>query len=158
MTDQQATEATGLDRERRYLVPVAPTLLDAEQAEVHLSVYAWQPLFGAWLTSMSLCGGSMQQGPLPESATVTCPECEGWRPKYERMLAPGYRPEDDDPEVLRRHADIAGRQVAQARALVKAWRKTAAEQADAVMVVGVAADILEATLDGFNDLLGDGRH
>lgn len=155
MTDQQATEATGLDRERRYLVPVAPTLLDAEQAEVHLSVYAWQPLFGAWLTSMSLCGGSMQQGPLPESAAVTCKACEGWRPKYERMLAPGYRPEDDDPDVLRRRAEIAERQVAQARALVAKWQGIAADRPDATVAVVVAAGILTATLDGFNDLLAE---
>jgi hypothetical protein len=144
-----------LDTERRYLVPVAPLPIDAEPDVVHLAVYQWMIVFGEWLTGMSLCGGSMRQGPLPDGTTVTCPGCEGWRPKYERMLAPDYQPEDDDPEVLRRHADIAGRQVAQARALVKVWRKTAAEQADAVMVVGVAADILEATLDGFNDLFGE---
>jgi hypothetical protein len=152
-----SVEAT-LDKNRRYLVPVAALPIDPVPGAVHLSVYTWQPLFGAWLTSMSLCGASMRQGPLPDGATVTCPECEGWRPKYERMLAPGYRPEDDDPDALRRRAGIAGRQVAQARALVDAWRKTAAERTDAVIVVGVAADILAATLDGFNDLLGDGRH
>jgi hypothetical protein len=38
---------------------------------------------------------------------VTCAACLEWKPKYERMLAPGYRPEDDDPDVLRRRLEEA---------------------------------------------------
>ena len=93
----------GLDRSRRYLRPVASLDLPGvpDPAETHWSVYEWLPAFEAWATGMSLCGSSMRQGPLPEGTVVTCPQCEEWRPKYERMLAPGSRPEDDDPEVLR---------------------------------------------------------
>jgi hypothetical protein len=93
----EATEATELDKSRRYLRPVR----SYEPDDTHWSVYQWLPAFDAWATGMSLCGGSMRQGPLPEGTVVACAECEGWRPKYERMLAPGYRPEDDDPEALR---------------------------------------------------------
>jgi hypothetical protein len=95
--DVHLGDRQGLDRARRYLAPVAEYATDG----VHWSVYQWLPMFEAWATGMSLCGGSMRQGPLPEGTTVTCVRCEEWRPKYERMLAPGYRPEDDDPEVLR---------------------------------------------------------
>jgi hypothetical protein len=71
------------------------------------------------------------------------------------MLAPGYRPEDDDPEALRHRVETAERQVKQAQALVAKWREAAAERDDAVILVGVAADVLAATLDSFNDLLGE---
>lgn len=141
-----------LDKERRYLVPVA----EYDSDEVHLSVYEWLPRFEEWATGMSLCGGSMMQGALPGGTVVTCPSCEDYRPKYQRYLGPGYRPEDDDPEVLRARAEKAEQQVAQARALVERWRETAVGQDDAVLNVGVAADVLAATLDGFNDLLGEG--
>lgn len=90
-------DAEGLDRSRRYLRPVAEYDADV----VHLSVYSWLPMFEAWATGMSLCGGSMRQGPLPEGTVVSCQACLEYRPKYERMLAPGYNPADDDPEVLR---------------------------------------------------------
>ncbi|MFJ1827429.1 hypothetical protein [Streptomyces sp. NPDC088178] len=94
------TEETSKDRERRYLVPVARLNLPDQPDLIHLSVYQWMPGFQAWATGMAICGLSTQQGPLPK-ATVTCPECLAYRPRYERMLAPGYRPEDDDPDVLR---------------------------------------------------------
>lgn len=87
----------GLDRSRRYLRPVA----EYDTDDVHLSVYAWLPMFEAWATGMSLCGRSMRQGPLPDGTTVTCQPCEGYRPNYERILAPGYDPAEDDPEALR---------------------------------------------------------
>jgi hypothetical protein len=141
----------GLDRSRRYLRPVA----EYGSEETHWSLYQWLPECDAWATGMSLCGGSMQQGPLPEGTVVSCGRCEEWRPKYERMLAPGYRPEDDDPEALRHRAEAAERQVAQAKALVAKWCQVAAERDDAVILVGVAADVLMATLDGYNDLLAE---
>lgn len=99
----------GLDRPRRYLRPVASLDLPGvpDPAETHWAVYEWLPQFEAWATGMSLCGGSMRQGPLPEGTVVTCAGCEEWRPKYERMLAPGYRPQDDDPDVLRNRAEAA---------------------------------------------------
>lgn len=92
------SESTELDQIRRYLRPVAE--YDAE-SDVHLSVYRWIPVLQAWLTGESLCGKSMEQGPLPEGTAVSCERCEEWRPKYERMLAPGYDPADDDPKALR---------------------------------------------------------
>ncbi len=95
--DVREGEAEGLDRSRRYLRPVAEYDTDA----VHLSVYSWLPAFEAWATGMSLCGRSMRQGPLPEGTVVTCEPCKGYQPTYERMLAPGYNPGDDDPKVLR---------------------------------------------------------
>lgn len=149
------SEATELDKSRRYLRPVAATIISDDPDGVHLAVYEWMPMFEEWATGPGLCGESMKQGPLPEGTQVTCARCLEWRPKYERMLAPGYRPEDDDPEVLRRRAETAERQVKQAQALVAAWRKVAAERDDAVILVGVAADVLKATLDGFNDLLSE---
>ncbi|MEU3656462.1 hypothetical protein AB0E67_27375 [Streptomyces sp. NPDC032161] len=92
------TEIT-IDRERRYLVPVARLNLPDQPDLIHLSVYQWMPEFQAWATGMAICGYSTQQGPLPK-AKVTCPECLAYQARYERMLAPGYRPEDDDPDVL----------------------------------------------------------
>lgn len=92
--------------ERRYLVPVARLNLPSEPDVIHLSVYQWLPAFQAWATGMSICGASTQQGPLPK-ATVTCPECLAFRGRYERMLAPGYRPEDDDPDMLRKRLAAA---------------------------------------------------
>ena len=155
MTEQSATEATELDKKRRYLRPVQATIISDDPDGVHLAVYEWLPMFDAWATGPALCGESMQQGPLPDGTEVTCGRCLEWRPKYERMLAPGYRPEEDDPEVLRRRAETAERQVNQAQALIAAWRKVAIERDDAVILVGVAADVLKATLDGFNDLISE---
>jgi hypothetical protein len=155
MTDRTATEATELDKSRRYLRPVAAMPISDDPDGVHLAVYEWMPRVEAWVTGPGLCGESMKQGPLPEGTTVTCPRCLEWRPQYERMLAPGYNPEDDDPEALRRRAETAERQVKQAQALAAAWHKVAAERDDAVILVGVAGDVLKATLDGFNDLLSE---
>lgn len=97
---------TELDKARRYLRPVRATIISDDPDGVHLAVYSWLEPFEAWATGPGLCGESMMQGPLPEDTVVTCPRCEEWRAKYLRMLAPGYRPEDDDPEVLRKR--IAG--------------------------------------------------
>jgi len=92
---------TELDRTRRYLRPVAVTLISGAPDGVHLSLYEWLPQWEEWATGLALCGASAEQGALPEGTPVTCADCERYRPKYERMLAPGYRPEDDDPEALR---------------------------------------------------------
>jgi len=97
MTEMETAE----DRERRYLVPVARLNLAGQPDLIHLSVYQWLPAFQSWATGMAICGYSTQQGALLK-ATVTCPECLAYQPRYERMLAPGYRPEDDDPDVLRK--------------------------------------------------------
>ncbi|MEV2259162.1 hypothetical protein AB0J13_10940 [Streptomyces anulatus] len=91
---------TAEDLTRRYLVPVARINLPSEPDVIHLSVYQWLPAFQGWGTGMAICGHSAQQGALLK-ATVTCEGCLAYRPRYERMLSPGYRPEDDDPEVLR---------------------------------------------------------
>lgn len=97
----QAVEEAGLDKSRRYLRPVQATIISDDPAGVHLAVYSWLPVFDAWATGPGLCGESMRQGPLPDGTEVTCSRCLERQPKYERMLAPGYRPEDDDPEALR---------------------------------------------------------
>jgi hypothetical protein len=75
--------------------------------ETHLAVYSWLPAFEAWVTGHGMCGGSMRQGPLPEGTVVTCQGCLDYQPKYERYLAPGYNPADDDPDVLRARAEAA---------------------------------------------------
>lgn len=95
--DVHQGDSEGLDRSRRYLRPVA----EYGTNDVHLSVYAWLPMFEAWATGMSLCGGSMRQGPLPSGTDVSCGACLEWKQKYDRMLAPGYNPSDDDPDALR---------------------------------------------------------
>ncbi|MFJ3283324.1 hypothetical protein [Streptomyces halstedii] len=102
------TEETVEDRDLRYLVPVARLNLPDQPDLIHLSVYQWLPAFQAWATGMAICGVSTRQGALPEAA-VTCEGCLAYRARYERMLAPGYRPEDDDPDVLRKRlADMEG--------------------------------------------------
>jgi hypothetical protein len=107
------SETTELDKARRYLRPVQATIISDDPDGVHLAVYSWLPMFEAWATGPGLCEESMQQGPLPDGTKVTCRRCLEWQPKYERMLAPGYRPEDDDPEVLRRRAETAEAALAQ---------------------------------------------
>ncbi len=146
---------TELDKSCRYLRPVRATCISDDPDGVHLAVYSWLPMFDAWATGPGICGESMMQGPLPEGTKVTCASCLGWRPKYERMLAPGYDPADDDPDVLRQRAETAERQVAQAQALVAKGREVAADREDAMVLVGVAADVLHATLNGLNDLLSE---
>ena len=95
------SETAELDKARRYLRPVRATIISDDPDGVHLAVYSWLEMFEAWVTGPGICGESMQQGPLPEGTVVTCARCLEWKPKYERMLAPGYQPEDDDPDVLR---------------------------------------------------------
>lgn len=149
------SQTAELDKTRRYLRPVRATVISDNPDGVHLAVYSWLEVFHAWATGPGLCGESMKQGPLPEGTVVTCARCEEWRPKYERYLAPGYDPADDDPELLRRRAETAERQVMQAQALVAKWRQVAVQRDGAVVLVGVAADVLHATLTGLNDLLAE---
>ncbi|MGV9278109.1 hypothetical protein [Streptomyces griseosporeus] len=138
---------TELDKTRRYLRAVAPLDLPGVPAETHWSVYQWLPAFEAWATGISLCGQSMRQGPLPAGTTVSCMQCEEWRPRYERMLAPGYRPQDDDPELLRHRVQLAESQIESVRELVAQWGAAAVDRPDAVILVGVAADVLSAALN-----------
>ncbi|MEU5043207.1 hypothetical protein [Streptomyces griseorubiginosus] len=112
--DVHLGDQEGLDRDRRYLRPVA----EYDSDEVHLSVYSWLESFEAWATGMSLCGGSMRQGPLPEGTAVTCSGCLEWRPKCERMLAPDYDPADDDPEALRAKLAVLREQAEASMALL----------------------------------------
>ncbi|MFD9443360.1 hypothetical protein [Streptomyces sp. NPDC060001] len=100
-----AEESPELDKTRGYLRPVRATMLSDDPDGVHLAVYSWLEMFEAWATGPGLCGESMMQGPLPDGTAVTCQRCEEYRPKYERMLAPGYRKDDDDPDVLRAKLD-----------------------------------------------------
>lgn len=95
------SETTELDKTRRYLRPVQATIISDDPDGVHLAVYSWLEMFEAWVTGPGICGESMQQGALPEGAVVTCASCLAYQPKYERYLAPGYQPGDDDPDVLR---------------------------------------------------------
>lgn len=102
-----ASPDSELDPARRYLVPVARLQLPDQPALVHLSVYEWLPQWDHWATGLALCGYSTEQGALPEGTAVTCPECEAYRPQYERYLAPGYKPGDDDLKALRARAEKA---------------------------------------------------
>lgn len=126
-------QTTGLDKSRRYLVPVRATIISGNPEGVHLSVMEWLPVFEAWATGPGICGESMRQGPLPEGAEVTCPRCLEWKPKYERYLSPGYNPADDDPEVLRRE--------------VAAARQFAAEMRDFCSPHGVATDYADRLIE-----------
>ena len=101
------SEATELDKTRRYLRPVRATIISDDPDGVHLAVYSWLEMFDAWATGPGICGESMQQGPLPEGTAVTCASCLEYQPKYERYLAPGYQPGDDDPDALRARIDAA---------------------------------------------------
>jgi hypothetical protein len=87
----------GLDRSRRYLRPVARLPLEGQPDDTHWAVYQWLPQFEAWATGTALCGYSTQQGSLPEDTTVTCVNCEEYRPTYERMLDPTHVPGSDVP-------------------------------------------------------------
>lgn len=150
-----ATEATELDKTRRYLRPVRATPLSDAPAGVHLAVYSWLEKADAWATGPGICGESTEQGALPEDAVVTCAGCLDRQEDYERYLAPGYQPGDDDPKALRARAEAAECEVKQARALVAKWQQIAAQREGATIRVDVAAGILKATLDGFNDLLAE---
>lgn len=134
------TETIERDPGRRYLVPVARLQLPDQPDLVHLSVYQWLPKWEEWATGLALCGASAEQGALPEGTKVTCPDCLQYRPKYERYLAPGYRPEDDDPVVLRRRAESAEREV-------EAARKFAGEMREFCSPHGVAADYADQLLE-----------
>ena len=139
----EATQATELDTSRRYLRPVQATIISDDPDGVHLTVYEWLPMFEEWATGPGLCGESMRQGPLPEGTTVTCAQCLTWRPRYERMLTPGYRSEDDDPEALRKRAEAAERQVAAARRFAGEMREFCSPHGVSVHY----ADQLEAAMD-----------
>ncbi|MGP3777002.1 hypothetical protein ACTWJ8_39835 (plasmid) [Streptomyces sp. SDT5-1] len=76
-----------LDRNRRYLVPVARLDLPDQPHDVHLSLMQWMPRWEAWATGSALCGLSTQQGALPEGTEATCPNCASYRPTYEAVLA-----------------------------------------------------------------------
>jgi len=127
-TEREAAGETAEDRERRYLVPVARLNLAGQPDLIHLSVYQWLPEFQGWGTRTAICGAPTQPGPLMK-ATVTCPGCEQYRPRYERMLAPGYRPEDDDPDVLRAQLAAARAEIAELRRERDVLRRARARQA-----------------------------
>jgi hypothetical protein len=137
------SETTELDKTRRYLRPVRATLISDDPDGVHLAVYSWLEMFEAWVTGPGICGESMQQGPLPEGAAVTCASCLEYQPKYERYLAPGYQPGDDDPEILRR-------EIGRLKAEVAAARKFAGEMRDFCSPHGVAVDYADRLLEAMD--------
>lgn len=114
-TAQPATEATNLDKKRRYLRPVQATIISDDPDGVHLAVYEWLPMFDAWATGPALCGESMRQGPLPEGTEVTCGRCLDWQPEYEQMLAV-------------QHLRASGRAVREVRIVVEAPSEENADQ------------------------------
>jgi hypothetical protein len=112
------SETTELDKTRRYLRPVRATIISDDPDGVHLAVYSWLEMFDAWATGPGICGESMSQGPLPEGTVVTCAGCLARQADYERMLVPGYRPEDDDPKILRHRLDALRQQAEASMALL----------------------------------------
>jgi hypothetical protein len=102
------TTEADLDKTRRYLRPVRATIISDDPYGVHLAVYSWLELgFDAWVTGPGICGESTMQGPLPEGTAVTCAGCLERQADYERYLAPGYLPEDDNPKILRQRLEEA---------------------------------------------------
>lgn len=101
------TDPSTLDTSRRYLVPVARLQLPDHPDLIHLSVYQWLEGFNAWATGPALCGYSTAQGALPVDTVVTCAGCLEYKPDYDRYVAPGYNPADDDLKVLRNRAEAA---------------------------------------------------
>lgn len=146
--EQAARDAAELDRSRRYLRPVQATCISEDPDGVHLAVYSWLEMFDAWATGPGLCGESMQQGPLPEGTEVTCASCLEWQPKYERWLAPGYRPEDDDPEVLRRRAEAAEREVAAARQFAAELREYCSPHGVSVHYADRLVEVMDRAKEG----------
>ncbi|GAA3807705.1 hypothetical protein ACFQ0G_53865 [Streptomyces chiangmaiensis] len=134
------SESTELDKTRRYLRPVQATIISDDPNGVHLAVYEWLPMFDAWATGPGICGESMKQGTLPDGTAVTCARCLEWQPKYERMLAPGYRPEDDDPDVLRRRVEAAEKLN---EAHLKVEHRLAMEAQTAEAAIARVRDVLE---------------
>jgi hypothetical protein len=112
------SEATELDKTRRYLRPVRATVISDDPVGVHLAVYSWLEMFDEWATGPGICGESTKQGALPEGTVVTCAGCLAYKPKYERYLAPGYQPSDDDPEVLRKRLGVLREQAEASMALL----------------------------------------
>jgi len=109
--DVRLGDKQGLDRNRRYLVPVARLPLPDEPVLVHLALYEWLPQFDAWATGRGICGRSTAQGPLPDGTPVTCERCKELRPDYERHLGTDQQP----PSMT------AERQLAEVRALLSQW-------------------------------------
>lgn len=144
-----AAEATELDKTRRYLRPVRATIISDDPDGVHLAVYSWVERVDAWVTGPGICGESMMQGPLPEDSVVTCASCLEWKPKYERWLAPGYRPEDDAPDALRLRAEAAEREVAAARKFAEEMRTYCSPH-------GVAADYADRLLERMDRAKNEG--
>lgn len=120
---------TTADRGRRYLVPVARIPLSTEPDVVHLSLYRWEDAVTAWITGIALCGRSTRQGPLADGMPVTCQRCLEAKPSYERMLAPGYHPSQDDPEQLRARLTEA-HQVLEETGVYLGWMHTQAARHD----------------------------
>lgn len=150
------SEATELDKTRLYLRPVEALQLPGHPDGVCLGVYEWLPApIEAWATGPTLCGYSTRQVDLADGTEATCATCVGLRPDFEQILAHRQRVKEDAPEVLRKRADAAERQVKQARTLEAKWLGIAAERDGATVRLDVAAGILKATLDGFNDLLAE---
>jgi hypothetical protein len=144
------SEQTQLDRTRRYLVPVARVNLPGQPDDVHLSVYTWNERIEEWLTGPALCGYSTSQGALPNGTEATCAECLEDKLDYERYLAPGYRPEDDDPKVLRARAEKAEADLARTRAFVEDMRTWCSPR-------GVAAHYADRILEVMDDSKQAGR-
>jgi hypothetical protein len=115
----EATEATELDKSRRYLVPVARLELPGEPDLVHLSLYEWLPQFEAWATGLGLCGTSTRQGALPSGTKVTCPGCLRWQPVYEQILA--QQALDAEASERKRRAEAAAGDTVENGAWFTVW-------------------------------------
>jgi len=107
MSDQAATEATELDKTRRYLIPVGRLQLPDEPDVVHLALFQWIPRMEGWGNGLSLCGASNEGSPLAGGTEVTCPGCQHYQPTYRAILdAQDAAAEGRDGK--RRQRDAAG--------------------------------------------------
>ncbi|MGW2725646.1 hypothetical protein [Streptomyces sp. NPDC001492] len=146
--EQAARDVAELDRSRRYLRPVQATCISDDPDGVHLAVYSWLERAGAWVTGLGICGESMQQGPLPEGTEVTCAGCLLRREDYERYLAPGYQPGDDDPKALRERAEAAEREVAAARQFAAEMREYCSPHGVSVHYADRLIEVMDRAKEG----------
>jgi hypothetical protein len=127
----------GLDITRRYLVPVASLKLADTPVEVHLSLYTWAVRIDEWVTGLSLCGASVEQGALPAGTTVTCVGCLQYEPVYRQWLEPKAPLAEGNAEAIARATFTRLRQ------MTDAWK----QQLPDTIRTQTAAEAIQTVLD-----------